>query len=31
MRRPPLLDLELAVLVALLMIALIWCLVILNR
>lgn len=31
MRRPPLLDLELAILVALLMIALIWCLVILNR
>jgi hypothetical protein len=31
MRRPPLLDVELAILVALLMIALIWCLVILNR
>jgi hypothetical protein len=31
MRRPPLLDLELTTLVALLMIALIWCLVILNR
>jgi hypothetical protein len=31
MRRPSLLDLGLAILIALLMIALAWCLVILNR
>jgi hypothetical protein len=31
MRRPSLLDVELAVLIALMLIALVWCLVILSR
>lgn len=31
MRRPPLLDLELAVLICLMLIALLWCLVVLSR
>lgn len=31
MRRPPLLDLELAILIGLLLVALIWCVVILSR
>jgi hypothetical protein len=31
MRRPPLLDLELAVLIALMLIALLWCLAMLSR